>query len=374
VGVGCVLQSLLAAPRLAAQTVHDSLSVVSAPPGHPPLVRIAATLPGDDDGETVLRLPDEWGGETALWRVVENLAVDGPGARLEAGADSARVIVRHAPGALLTIRCEVRQDRPGVPRAGNHRNLYRPLVLDRLLESVIVAGDFRVLTRGAEAAPLRVALGGTGLSDAFAFFATDNAQESTLNRILAHEHVHTWIPRRIGAMPDAGEARDYWLSEGFTDFLTFRLLLRDAIWTLDDYAAAVNEILATCARSPVRDAPNTAIVTGLWTGPEIGQLPYQRGFDPEATSSAGNVVTGLAPESPAHAAGLRNGMTILKLESGLPGDPTVSLVYLVRDGDVEHRIEYLPHGRRRFTTQRLVPPPAGDTEARDAVRRRLAGL
>jgi predicted metalloprotease with PDZ domain len=570
-----VFLGLVAAGSAAAASEPDidlrySLSLALGSPGNPPEVRVTLALPGEDDGETALLLPSEWGGEIALWRVVSGLRVEGDGARLEPGADSSRCVVRHAPGAPLTLRYEVVQDQPGIPRAGGHKNPYRPFVqsefvhllghtifvrpeadgdrpvsfvleslppgwsfasdvehaapdrplrLGNLLESVLVAGDFRVVSRGPAGGALRVALrgawsftdeafvdrlerivashrafwgdepepflvtvlplagdpgqsslGGTGLSDAFAFFATDNAQESTLNRILAHEHLHTWIPRRLGDMPYHGEARDYWLSEGFTDFLTFRLLLKDGIWTLDDYAAAVNEVLAQYAQSPVRAAPNTTIVTDFWMGPDIGQLPYQRGFllaalwddrlrrqsngatdlddvllamnrawrtrpageepplasellirtlrshgldvradverhvvrgepillpeewpgpggrlvtedrpefsrgfDPEATTRAGNVVTGLDPDSPAYAAGLRNGMTILKRESGRPGDPTVPLVYLVRDGDVERRIEFLPHGKRRFTMQRLELPAADDTAAREGVRRRLAG-
>ena len=45
------------------------------------------------------------------------------------------------------------------------------------------------------APPGHRSIGGTGLGDAFAFFATTNADERNLTRILAHEHLHSWIPR-----------------------------------------------------------------------------------------------------------------------------------------------------------------------------------
>lgn len=207
-----------------------------------------------------------------------------------------------------------------------HAKRGRKLTIGDVTESVSVAGDFRVVARPGLGGNLRVAirgtwrftddgiadkiaaivdshqkfwgdgpepflvtilpltaragstsLGGTGLSDAFAFFATDNGEEATINRILAHEHLHTWIPRRLGGMPEKDEARDYWLSEGFTDFYTSRLLVRDGIWKIEDFAAATNEILRDYATSPVRTAPNTNIVADFWNDAPTQKLPYQRG-------------------------------------------------------------------------------------------------
>jgi len=204
-----------------------------------------------------------------------------------------------------------------------HQHTGRPLMLGDVLQSVMVGGDIRVAKRGklrvafagtwpfedqafidrlqpivashrrffgdpeepflVTALPLQglesqISVGGTGLDDAFAFFATLNAPESTLTRTLAHEHLHTWIPRRIGRMPLRDEASDYWLSEGFTDFYTIRLLVRAGIWTPQQYAAEVNDALRAYATSSVRTAPNAEVVAGFWKGPEMQKLPYQRGF------------------------------------------------------------------------------------------------
>ena len=366
-----------AASASADDTVHYTLSPVLSK-GKLEAVAITVRFTGDSDGETVLQLPDSWGGKSKLYEGLKDLKVSGQGVSVADTAPATRTI-KHAPGAELTVRYRVVQNWPGEPAAtgeneyrpiiqpnyfhlignaifvepvrGNgddeqsaasfsleglprgwtfasdleHASIGRKLTVGDIVESVSVGGnDFRVVKRG----PLRVAirgkwsftdesfvgrlgaivashlrfwndpdepylvtvlplksdpgrssLGGTGRSDAFAFFATDNAQDVTLNRILAHEHLHTWIPRRIGSMPD-GEDRepvDYWLSEGFTDFYTARLLVRDGIWTVDDFVRETNDLLRAYAMSTARTVPNSKVVSDFWTDPDVGKLPYQRG-------------------------------------------------------------------------------------------------
>lgn len=327
---------------------------------------------GDPDGETELALPDTWGGKTALYEGLRDLAVSGSRASLRPGDGPAQRIIRHAPRAALTVSYRIVQMWAGEPVATGS-NEYRPVIqphyfhvigetvfaipgrsmeapatlrwtgapsgwafasdiehahsgalsLGDLVESITVGGDFRVTRRG----PLRVAIrgtwsfsdsafvgrlepivashrrfwgdpeqpflvtllpvrglegqrstGGTGRYDAFALMSTPNVEEANLTRLLAHEHLHTWIPRRLGSMPEQDEASDYWLSEGFTDFYTLRLLLRDRLWTIEQFAEAVNEVLRAYASSSVRTAPNARIVSDFWKDPEVRQLPYQRGF------------------------------------------------------------------------------------------------
>ena len=528
-------------------------------------LRVERRFTGDTDGETTLNLPDEWGGESALYGGIRGLVVTG--GALGDDADPAHRVIRHAPDAPLTVTWEVVQEKPGAPRADGD-NPYRPLVqrgyfhligeatfvvpawpddtpvdfrvaglpagwgfasdleharpghpltLAGLLESITVGGDFRVITRAHPGGDLRVAirgawsftddgladkldrivashlsfwgdpeepflvtvlpleadgpsssLGGTGRSDAFAFFATDNGREATINRILAHEHLHTWIPRRLGRMPEKDEAAAYWLSEGFTDFYTFRLLVRDGLWSPRDFLEAANEVLMKYAQSGARTAPNATIVADFWSSREAQDLPYQRGFllamlwdqrlrkashgkrdlddvllalhrhymkiekrddaprvteafaramreagcdikddlahyvergaavllppdllspagrletmdlpefdrgfDPLKTAAAGNIVAGIDSTGPAWAAGLRNGMKILKRESGQPGNAAVEFVYRIDDAGTEKVIHYLPAGKRTFLTQRMMPGPGGEDDP--ALRKRLAG-
>ncbi|HRO05022.1 MAG TPA: hypothetical protein PLS69_15585, partial [Terricaulis sp.] len=274
-----------------------------------------------------------------------------------------------------------------------------------------------------------LSIGGTGLGDAFAFFATPNAQAAPITRTLAHESLHTWIPLEIGGAPQEGEALQYWLSEGFTDFYTGRLLVREGIWTPRDFADDLNTMLRAYAFSSARTAANERIGSDFWNDQDVHHLPYQRGrltatlwdarlrasgqsldllmhtlrervdageeeepagpafsalaleriegfaadyenyvlagqpvllpedvfapcgrvvtfeaapfhrgFDIEATSANNNTITGLDPASPAYAAGLREGMVILRREAGVIGDAEQELVYVLRDGETERTI------------------------------------
>ena len=198
------------------------------------------------------------------------------------------------------------------------------LSLADVLESISVGGDFRVLKAGTlrvairgtwaftdddfikrlqpiiashhkfwgdQPAPFLVtviplqaevgsmSLGGTGLNDAFAFFATPNVADRQLTRILAHEHLHSWIPRRVGMMPQGdADALDYWLSEGFTDFYTYRLLVREGLWSAEEAARAYNDVMWAYAFSPVRNAPNAKVAAEFWRERAMNDLPYQRGL------------------------------------------------------------------------------------------------
>jgi predicted metalloprotease with PDZ domain len=122
-------------------------------------------------------------------------------------------------------------------------------------------------------------VGGTGRTDAFAFFATTNASPARIDQILAHEMMHTWVPRRIGGMPsDLSEPLNYWLSEGFTDWASWRVLARSRFWRPKDFAAALNEHLKDYDLSPVREAPNDRILKDFWTDRSVGELPSRRGM------------------------------------------------------------------------------------------------
>lgn len=366
------------------------------------------------------------------------------------------------------------------------------LVLARIRPSITIGGDFRVL-RGADS-NLRVAIrgqwsfadadftaqvneiiagqrrffgdpsspylvtvvqlsapdagwlsiGGTGLDDAFAFFATPNAEARPIARTLAHEGLHTWIPGRIGGMSEEGEASNYWLSEGFTDFFTGRVLVREGQWIPADFADDVNRMLREYAQSPVRTEPNTRILADFWTSREVQQLPYQRGrllatiwdrrlrasghdlddavlemrdraqaddpldaapmfpivmarfgvdvsadiaayveqgqaillpetvfapcgrvvtrqvptfhrgFDIEATIANNNIISGVDRALPAYAAGVRNGMVLIRRAGGEIGDAEREIAYVVRDGETERTFTYMPRGRDTFTLQQLV--------------------
>lgn len=100
---------------------------------------------------------------------------------------------------------------------------------------------------------------------------------------------------------------------------------------------------------------------------------FDRGWDAAATGKAGNVVTGLRAGSPAHRAGLREGMTILRREAGEPGDSTVPYALRVRDGGRERVIRFKPEGDAEIVVQQLALAPGLSPERRAACARTLSG-
>jgi predicted metalloprotease with PDZ domain len=81
--------------------------------------------------------------------------------------------------------------------------------------------------------------------------------------------------------------------------------------------------------------------------------PFHRGFDIEATTANGNVITGVDPDLPAYAAGVRDGMVLIRRVNGEIGDSEREIIYLVRDGETERSFSYMPRGRGTYTLQQL---------------------
>jgi predicted metalloprotease with PDZ domain len=101
-----------------------------------------------------------------------------------------------------------------------------------------------------------------------------------------------------------------------------------------------SDLLGPCARIEAASQPEFAL-----------------GFDLPATRQARGVVTGTDPAGPAYAAGLRDGMQILRREAGTSGDASVEMAYAVVEGEGERVIRYLPHGRGRIHLQRVAMTP-----------------
>ena len=120
--------------------------------------------------------------------------------------------------------------------------------------------------------------GGTGLHDSFAMHASDDFEVPgpAFDHIVAHEHLHTWVPRRLGTM-GAEESRRYWFSEGFTNYLTHRLLLRSGLWSLEDYARRINAVLDEYWLATGRDLTNEQVAARFWIDGPAQKVPYARG-------------------------------------------------------------------------------------------------
>jgi predicted metalloprotease with PDZ domain len=120
--------------------------------------------------------------------------------------------------------------------------------------------------------------GGTGLYHAFAMHASDDftVPGAAFDNLIGHEDIHTWVPHRLGTVGDH-EARQYWFSEGFTDYLAHRLLVTAGVWTLDDYSSYVDTRIRAYEHWPLRNATNAEIARDFWKNPHAERMPYMRG-------------------------------------------------------------------------------------------------
>jgi predicted metalloprotease with PDZ domain len=98
---------------------------------------------------------------------------------------------------------------------------------------------------------------------------------------------------------------------------------------------------------------------------------FHRGYDAEATRKGGGVITGVLADGPAYAAGMRDGMRLLRRESGTVGDSSVEISYRVADATGERVIGYLPEGKGDFEVQRIALTAGPEREAQ--CRARLGG-
>lgn len=158
--------------------------------------------------------------------------------------------------------------RTAIARIGADQRAYWGAAAEPYLVTIVPLGG----------APGAVSVGGTGRGDGFAFFATQSAPLPMISRLLSHEMMHTWIPSRIGGLPETDEAGHYWLSEGFTDWAAWRVNVRGGLWSAEEFASAFNAALEAYDTSPARTASNARILQDFWSDAAVQKLPYQRGM------------------------------------------------------------------------------------------------
>lgn len=219
--------------------------------------------------------PRDWrhASDADHWRMGRPMTVDNVLESTLLSGPNVRVLTRPIRGG--TLRLVAHGEWPFSD--GHHADLLARILSVQRAFWRDVTGPFTVSLIQFPLAQGRSAGGGTGRSDGFALFGTPDLPEENLLYTIAHEHIHTWIPRRLGVLPQPNEIAGYWFSEGFTDFYTQRTLLRSGVWTLEQFVADMNRILFDYAVSPVRAHPNSRIVADFWTDRRLTYLPYRRG-------------------------------------------------------------------------------------------------
>lgn len=125
--------------------------------------------------------------------------------------------------------------------------------------------------------PGNQSLTGTGLTNAFALYFSENAPLDRFKHLLAHELFHTWNPPKLGGVKEP-EALLYWFSEGFTDYYTYLILLRAGLISRAEYLKEYNRVLAEYMLSPLREVDNERVRMDFFRDPTVEKLPYQRGL------------------------------------------------------------------------------------------------
>jgi predicted metalloprotease with PDZ domain len=121
---------------------------------------------------------------------------------------------------------------------------------------------------------------GSGLTNSFAINATNNKylEVEGLVYLFNHELQHNWTGSLI---KNDDEEKQYWFSEGFTDYYTIKNIAKGKIHNLDEgyFINEFNGFIKSLYTSPVKEMPNSEMnYENFWSGKEgIQKLPYRRG-------------------------------------------------------------------------------------------------
>ncbi|MHA7864154.1 M1 family aminopeptidase [Flagellimonas marinaquae] len=120
---------------------------------------------------------------------------------------------------------------------------------------------------------------GTGLTNSFATSVSNNDQTDIgqMVYLFNHELMHNWIGHTI---KNENEEEQYWFSEGFTEYYTFKNIAKNKINGLDGtfYIDELNRTIRDLYASSVGEDPNSEInYENFWTNYEYSKLPYWRG-------------------------------------------------------------------------------------------------
>jgi predicted metalloprotease with PDZ domain len=347
---------------------------------------------GSINGITNLQLPNQYGGEQYLYRNIRNLKGESPDIRIKREPEKPIAVLSHPFGQEVRVSYDVVQgEQPegiGMHKAlspqlqqgyfhllGLHLFLYPrdwtdysveiewknmpenwlihnsfgttangqtqtlKAVGKRWLESVFVAGDFRLLETEVSGSPIYLAVRGknwafsdrdllqnlkeivqvqrnfwesddfpaftvtllpldltkdmtregvrfyqylgVGLTNSFTTFATptDAMTIKQLRHLFHHEMLHEWVGNRIRCGKSPADMRYAWFSEGFTEYLAYKNMLNAGHISASEFIEAVNKDFAEkLYRSPVGSCSNSLLNQKYFVDPEYKEIAYKRGF------------------------------------------------------------------------------------------------
>lgn len=118
---------------------------------------------------------------------------------------------------------------------------------------------------------------GSAVRNGFMIQGTNNPfnDADTYRYMLHHELMHYWI---AGKIANRHEELNYWFSEGFTDYYTYKNRLRINDISFAEWLRLFNkEVIGPYWKNPERNRPNYVIKDLYWESRDIEKLPYRRG-------------------------------------------------------------------------------------------------
>lgn len=118
---------------------------------------------------------------------------------------------------------------------------------------------------------------GSAIKNAFMIQGTNNPfnNKNAYLYLLHHELMHDWIGNRI---KNQHEELNYWFSEGFTDYYTYKNRLRIKDISSEEWLKLFNEeVIKSHWKNPQRNIPNYKIKDEFWKSRNVEKVPYRRG-------------------------------------------------------------------------------------------------
>jgi predicted metalloprotease with PDZ domain len=118
---------------------------------------------------------------------------------------------------------------------------------------------------------------GSSVRNGFMMMATNNPfnSEESYKYVLFHELMHDWIGQQIR---NKHEELNYWFSEGFTDYYTYKNRLRTKDISYEKWLNSFNkDVIEQHWKNPEKNIPNYKIKDNFWKSRNVEKVPYRRG-------------------------------------------------------------------------------------------------
>jgi predicted metalloprotease with PDZ domain len=124
--------------------------------------------------------------------------------------------------------------------------------------------------------PYVVVSNGIALNRSFTSFFTQNLKLENINFLFTHEGLHRWIPHEF-SLNESFEHEMAWFKEGFTNYLTYKIMLDNQIISRTEYDERILEAYKLVNTSNLKGSSNLELAKGFFEMQGSSELLYARG-------------------------------------------------------------------------------------------------